>query len=54
MKIEIPPKNLEDLDLAKAREDSANLKICYAQRQLAITKESQVSKNIKKVLYVFR
>ena len=45
MKIEIP-SNI--LDLAKPKEDAEKLKICDNPKQLTITKESQVSKNLVK------
>ena len=36
------------MDLAKPREDAEKLKICNNPKQMAITKRSQVSKNLVK------
>ena len=45
MKIEIPSKSLQHMDLAKPKEDAEKLKICNNRIQLE-TKESRVSKNL--------
>ena len=49
MKIEIPSKSLQHMDLAKPKEDAEKLKICNNPKQMAITKRSQVSKNLVKI-----
>ena len=50
MKIEIPSKSLQHMDLAKPKEDAEKLKICNNPKQPAITKETQVSKKLVKYI----